>query len=90
MLIMLMRRVFPHCHVGGVSDYKSGGFILLQSGGSARVSLLLPGRHTPQPTAQLLEAGRPWRTHQLQQVNLQHSALDGLAAVCRLWTENKL
>lgn len=66
------------CFVGGVSDYQSGGFILLQSGGSARVSLLLPGRHTPQPTAQLHESGRPWRTRQLQQVN---SALDAVVMI---------
>ncbi|KAL0187788.1 hypothetical protein M9458_014887, partial [Cirrhinus mrigala] len=51
----------------GVSNDQSGGFILLQSGGSARVSLLLPGRHTPQPAPQLHEAGQPWRTRQLQQ-----------------------
>lgn len=75
---MLMRCAFSQCHVGGVSDYKSGGFILLQSGGSARVSPVLPGRHTPQPTPQLHEAGRPWRTQQLQQVNLHHPALDAL------------
>lgn len=74
---MLMKCV---CFVGGVSNYQSGGFILLQSGGSARVSLLLPGRHTPQPAPQLHAAGRSWRTRQLQQVN---SALDTVFKLIR-------
>ncbi len=86
------------CFVGGVSDDQSGGFVLLQSGGSARVSLLLPGHHTPQPAPQLHESGRPWRTPQLQQVS---SAADtifmlaillysgGLSAECKSWTERR-
>lgn len=53
---------------GGVSDGQHGGSVLLQPGGGARVSVLQPGHHTPQPETQLHEPAGAWRAAQPAQV----------------------